>query len=307
MATGQRRRILQAMNNELTAFSAALADVVAAVAPSVVRVDDGTRLTATGLVWESGVVVTTSHGTERDDELFVVSHEGTRFSAQLIGRDPESDIAVLRVDAALAPIARTKDAVEPRLGQLALALGRPGEYGLTATLGIVASVQSTQTQGTPEYILTTDADLYPGVSGGALLAADGSLMGLLNRYFGRGLGVALGTPLVARVVAALLTHGRVPRGHLGVRMQQVALPDTLRVTHSLAQECGLLVVHVEPGSAADQAGVLLGDTLVTLDGAPLDDVSGLRDRLAAGRAFTLEVLRGGQRTTIVGTAGASPA
>lgn len=307
MATGLGRRILQGMNNELTAFSAALADVVAAVAPAVVRVDDGTRLTATGLVWESGVVVTTSHGTERDDELFVVTHEGTRLSAQLIGRDPESDIAVLRVDAALDPIARTKDAVEPRLGQLALALGRPGDYGLTATLGILASVQSTQTQGTPEYIVTTDADLYPGVSGGALLAADGSLIGLLNRYFGRGLGVALGTPLVARVVAALLAHGRVPRGHLGVRMQQVALPDTLRVTHSLAQEYGLLVVHVEPGSAADQAGVLLGDTLVTLDGAPLDDVSGLRDRLAAGRAFTLEVLRGGQRTTIVGTAGASPA
>lgn len=294
------------MNNELTAFSGALAELVAARAPSVVRVDDGTRLTATGLVWEPTVIVTTSHGTERDDELFVVTEAGVRLPAQLIGRDPETDIAALRVDANLTPLARDT-ASEPRLGQLALALGRPGEYGLTATLGIVASVQPTQTQGTLEYIVTTDAGLYPGVSGGALIAVDGTLLGLLNRYFGRGMGVALGTPLVARVVTALLAHGRVPRGYLGVRMQQVALPDTLRVTHSLAQEAGLLVVHVELGGAADSAGVILGDTLISLDGAPLDDVSGLRDRLAAGRAFTLELLRGGQRATLSGTAGASPA
>lgn len=294
------------MNNELTALSDAIAALVLAAAPSVVRVDDGTRLTATGLVWEPTVIVTTSHGTERDEALFIVTHDGTRLQAQLIGRDPETDLAVLRVETPLTPIARDT-AQEPRLGQLALALGRPGEQGLTATLGIVASVQATQTQGTPEYIVTTDAGLYPGVSGGALLGVDGTLLGLLNRYFGRGMGVALGTPLVARVVAALLAHGRVPRGYLGVRMQQVALPDTLRVTHSLAQESGLLVVHVEVGGAADKAGVLLGDTLISLDGAPLDDVSGLRDRLAAGRTFTLELLRGGQRATLSGTAGASPA
>lgn len=294
------------MNNELSALSGALAELVAAASPSVVRVDDGTRLTATGLVWEPQVIVTTSHGTERDDALFVITHDGERLPAQLIGRDPETDLAALHVGVELPAVAREL-ALEPRLGQLALALGRPGEYGLTATLGIVASIQPTQTQGTPEYILTTDADLYPGVSGGALIAVDGTLLGLLNRYFGRGMGVALGTPLVARVVTALLTHGRVPRGYLGVRMQQVALPDTLRVTHSLAQEAGLLVVHVEPGGAAEAAGVLLGDTLVQLDGAPLEDVSGLRDRLAAGRSFTLELLRGGQRTTLSGTAGASPA
>jgi S1-C subfamily serine protease len=90
-------------------------------------------------------------------------------------------------------------------------------------------------------------------------------------------------------------------------MQHVALPDALQVTHSLAQESGLLVIHVEPEGAADAAGVLLGDTLIGLDGTPLDDVSGIRERLAAGRAFTLEILRGGQRQTLTGTAATSPA
>lgn len=295
------------MSNELTSFSDSLAALVRTAGASVVRVDDGTRLTASGLVWEPGVIVTTSHGTERDDELFVITHDGVRLPAQLLGRDPETDLAALRVGAELSPIARPTESFEPQLGQLALAVSRPGDYGLVATLGLVASVQPTQTAGTPEYIVSTDADLYPGSSGGALLATDGTLIGLLNRGFGRGLGVALGTPLVARVVASLLQHGRVPRGYLGVKMQHVALPDSLRVTHSLAQESALLVIHVEPGSAAEQAGVLMGDTLISLDGAPLDDVAGIRERLAAGRAFTLAVLRGGQRHTFSGTAAASPA
>jgi S1-C subfamily serine protease len=296
------------MSNELSYFSDALADLVQAAGASVVRVDDGTRLTACGLVWEPGVIVTTSHGTERDDELFVIDHQGTRLPARLVGRDPETDLAALRLTGAaeLTPLSRPHTNFEPRLGQLALAVSRPGDYGLVATLGLVASVQPTQTAGTPEYIVSTDADLYPGSSGGALLATDGALIGLLNRGFGRGLGVALGTPLVARVVASLLEHGRVPRGYLGVKMQHVALPDALRVTHSLAQASGLLVIHVEPGSAADAAGVLLGDTLIGLDGAPLDDVAGIRERLAAGRAFTLDLLRAGNRETLVGTAATSP-
>lgn len=301
--------MLLSMSNELSSFSDSLATLVSTAGSSVVRVDDGTRLTASGLVWEPGVIVTTSHGTERDDELFVVTADGTRLPAKLIGRDPETDLAALRIegDAELTPVTRPAEGFEPRLGQLALTVSRPGDYGLVATLGLVASIQPTQTAGTPEYIVSTDADLYPGSSGGALLSTGGTLIGLLNRGFGRGMGVALGTPLVARVVSSLLQHGRVPRGYLGLKMQCVALPDALRVTHSLAQESGLLVIHVEPGSAADAAGVQMGDTLIGLDGAPLDDVSGIRERLAAGRAFTLEVLRAGQRHTFSGTAAASPA
>ena len=179
------------MSNELSSFSDALAALVSTAGNSLVRVDDGTRLTASGLVWEPGVIVTTSHGTERDEELFVITHDGTRLPATLIGRDPETDLAALRVTANLAPISRPVESFEPRLGQLALAVSRPGDYGLVATLGLVASVQATQTAGTPEYIVSTDADLYPGSSGGALLAADGTLIGLLNRGFGRGLGPGL--------------------------------------------------------------------------------------------------------------------
>lgn len=294
------------MKSELSALSTALAELTQTAGPSLVRVDDGTRLTATGLVWEPGVVVTTSHGTERDDDLTVIGHDGVRRPARLVGRDPETDLAALRFEGDLPPIARPDESFEPRQGQLALAIARPGDYGLIATLGLVAAVQPTQTAGSPEYIVHTDADLYPGSSGGALLSTEGTLIGLLNRGFSRGLGVALGTPLVARVTAALLQHGRVLRGYLGLKMQHVALPDALRVTHSLAQRSGLLVLSVEPGSAAESAGVLMGDTLVALDGEPLEDVGLIRERLMADRPFTLELLRAGQRQSVVGTATAAP-
>lgn len=113
------------MSNELTTFSDSLASLVKTSGAALVRVDDGTRLTATGLSWQPGVIVTTSHGTERDDELFVITHDGTRLPARLIGRDPETDLAALRIDATDLPtIAHTDEGFEPRLGQLALAVDR---------------------------------------------------------------------------------------------------------------------------------------------------------------------------------------
>jgi S1-C subfamily serine protease len=293
-------------NHPLTAFSQALAETIAIAARSVVSVDDGTRLTATGIVLSPGIVVTTSHGTERDDDLLVLDSDGARYSAVLIGRDPETDIAVLKTEAALPPLART-DEITPQVGQLVLALGRPGGHHLTATLGLLSTVRETQTQGVPEYILSTDADLYPGVSGGPLLDSEGRMLGLLDRLYRRGMGVALGLPLVVRVVDALLAHGRVPRGYLGIRTQIVGLPDALRVTLGLAQTHGLMLVAVEASGPADEAGLLLGDTLVGIGGEPIADIDDFRGHLAAGRETTFEVIRGGQRIVLSGTVGTAPA
>lgn len=310
MAQGEESAVAKGgSDSERASLSDTLADAVAKAALSVVRVDDGSRLTATGVIWqaENGVIVTTSHGVERDEEIAIETADGTRHAATLAGRDADTDLAVLRVEEAASlptAIERAEGASEARVGQIALALGRPGEAGLQATLGVVSAKRETQTGGAPEFILQTDAALLPGFSGGPLIDARGRMLGLANRLYGRGgLGVALGTPLVARVTDALLAHGRVRRGYLGVRTQLVPLPDALRSALGVAQERALLVVQVESGSPAEQAGLFLGDILLTINGQSVQDVDQLRHHLRAGEAVTLQIARGGSLTQLAATVG----
>lgn len=298
----------EAAQSGLQQFSAELASIVARVAPSVVRVDDGSRFTATGLIWTAdGVIVTTSHGVERDDDLKIQTADGTFHAATLIGRDSDTDIAVLRVEANDLPAIAHADDNAAQVGHLVLALARPGHLALQATLGIVSSRLETERAGQPEYVLHTDAPLYPGFSGGALVDVSGKLVGLTNLAFGRGKGVALGVPVVASVVQALLTTGRVQRGYLGVRSQLVALPANIK--EQTQQETGLLIIQVEADSAAHKGGLLLGDTLLNVDGAPLADVDDLRRalrRLYAGQTANLHLLRGGELRDLPVVLGVEP-
>jgi S1-C subfamily serine protease len=280
-------------------FSDELAAAVERAAPSVVRVDDGTRLTATGIAWSADLVVSTSHGVERDEDLAVVTGDGERLAAHLVGRDGDTDIALLRVSGGtLPPIARASGE-SVKVGNLALALGRPGDGGLQATLGIVSARYESDTNGKPGYVVYTDATLYPGFSGGALVNVVGEAVGMTNLVFGRGRGVAVGVPVVEAVVDALLKRGGRPRGHLGVRVQAANLPESLRAALGIEQASGLLVVDVEAGSAAEAAGVMLGDTLLAINGRALGDVDDLRAALrglSAGDAAALRLARGGQLT-----------
>lgn len=285
----------------LYTFSDALADAVARAERSIVRVDDGTRMTASGLIWhvenETAFVVATSHGVERDDDISVELSDGQSFRARLVGRDDDTDCAVLALGdsgasaANLTPISAAPDS-SVRVGNVAIALARPGDMGLQATLGLVSARRDTQTDGSPEFILQTDAALYPGFSGGALVDVQGRMVGLLNRMFGRGIGVALGTPMVARVVDAILEQGRVRRGYLGIRMQLVQLPVSLQT--QVGQTHGLLVIHLAEGGPASEGGLLLGDTLLHVNGRPLADVDALRPHLKAGQNVSLRLVRGGE-------------
>jgi S1-C subfamily serine protease len=291
----------------LAGLSSELADVVERVGPSVVRVDDGSRLTATGVLWSAdGIVVTTSHGVERDEGLAIEQGGGTRFPATLVGRDPDTDLAVLKVNATGLPAIQAASPEEVRVGQLALALGRPGDSGLQATIGILSARIETQSKGQAEYILNSDAVLYPGFSGGPLVDVVGRVVGINNLMFGRGRGVALGVPTVTHVANALLAHGRIQRGYLGIRTQLVALPAPLVQSLMLEQERGLLIVQVESGSPADQGGLMLGDILLHIDGSAVQDVDELRRHLRslqAGQTVSLRVLRGGEARDLSVTLG----
>lgn len=300
----------ESSSSVLQSLSSELAGVVERVGPSVVRVDDGSRLTATGILWsEDGLVVSTSHGVERDENLAVELADGSRHSASMVGRDPDTDIAVLRVQATGLPAAQPAPAEEVKVGHLVLALGRPGASGLQATIGIISARLDTERAGTLGYILHTDAVLYPGFSGGALVDVSGRLVGMTNLMYGRGNSVAIGVPVVRQVAEAILAHGGIPRGYLGVRTQLIALPEGLRQAQGLAQEHALLIVQVENGSPAEKGGLLLGDALVRINGNEIHDVDQLRRALRgvqAGQAVPIQVIRGGalqELSVPVGVAG----
>ncbi|KAG8526097.1 uncharacterized protein KY384_000090 [Bacidia gigantensis] len=294
-------------NGLLAGLSAELVSITERVGASVVRVDDGTRLTATGIIWSAdGIIVTTSHGVERDEEVFIELHNGTRLAATLIGRDPDTDIAALRVAATGLPPAEVAADDAAKIGQFALALGRPGNSGLQATFGIVSARLDSQSEGGPETVLHTDAVFYPGFSGGPLVNVAGQVIGLNNLMFGRGKGVSLGVSIVRHVVEGLLAHGKMPRGYLGVRTQAAALPAHLIESLPLTQDRGLLIVQVEQKSPAEQGGLLLGDTLLSVSGQQITDVDSLRSQLRqhhAGQEIALNLLRGGVLLTLAVTLG----
>lgn len=279
----------------IASLSEELAKVVQVAAPSAVRIDDGSRFTATGTIWAAeGVIVTTSHGVERDEDLAIELADGTRHTATLVGRDPSTDLAVLRVKAkGLSPVKRAQPE-EVRVGHLVVALARPGSSNLQATIGIISARQDSQTSDQEEHILYTDAVLYPGFSGGPLVNTDGRIVGLNNRMFGRGVGVALGIPIIARVAEELLAHGRVRRGYLGIGAQPVVLEEGRRKSSNLKQEHALLIVQVKDGSPADQGGLMIGDILLSMNEQDTQDVDDLRRHLQAGKKVNLRILRGGK-------------
>jgi S1-C subfamily serine protease len=292
---------MESINGILSTLSNELVAAVEKGGKSVVRIDDGTRLTASGCVWNGeGIIVATSHGVESDEGLAIETGDGKRYEATVVGRDPESDIAVLKVDGAgLTPF---EFSTSPNsAGALVLALGRPGQAGLQCTFGIVSSLTH---EGN---VLHADATLYPGFSGGALVDTQGRLAGLLNVSFGRGRGAALSHAFVSGIVESILKDGVVQRGYLGVGTQPVEFSGQLRQRLPLTQDGGLLVVSIESDSPADLAGLLIGDVIAAIDGREVEDPRELRRTLrrqTSGASIVLKVVRGGELVDVTATLGA---
>ena len=288
------------MNDVLQNLSNDLAATVAAVAPGIVRVEARRRLPASGVVWSAdGVIVTAHHVVEREDKIQVGLADGRTVSATLVGRDPTTDLAVLRSEATglTPPTWAQLDSQTLQVGHLVLALGRPGQ-SVQATLGIISALgEDWRTPGGSQldYYLQTDVVMYPGFSGGPLVNAAAQVVGLNSSALVRGVNLTVPAPSIRRVVEALLTHGRIKRGYLGVNTQPVRLPAAL--SQQLNQETGLLLVAVEPSSPAEAGGLLLGDTILALDGTPVrqhDDLLGLLSGDRVGKEVLVKVLRGGQ-------------
>ena len=281
-----------------TAFSPdTVADLVEKAGPSLVRIDAGHRFGGTGTVWSADLVVTASHVVERDEPIELGLADGSTAAATLVGRDESTDLALLRVEGkTLAPVTfRGLDGL--RVGHFVVAAARPGRT-VRATFGIVSTLGDafqTRHGARIDRWLETDAETPPGYSGGVLLDLEGRALGITNRGLVRHAHLILPHATVQRVVAELSAHGRVRRGYLGVGVHPVRLPSD--VASALGgQEMGVLVHAVEPKSHADEAGILIGDVIVSLDGtkigSPWELASILRDKV--DQTTELQILRAGK-------------
>jgi S1-C subfamily serine protease len=322
------------MSDNLKEFSEALADVVENAAKGIVRVEGRRRLPATGFVWAENTIITAHHVVERSEGLQIGLPNGETVSAELIGRDPSTDIAVLR--ATTGDIALPNSGEGLRVGNLVLAIGRPGG-SVQATLGVVSAIGGNELDedsdwnarmqrraekmerraekmarrwgadpsrfqfsmaGTglrSEGAIQTDVVMYPGFSGGPLVDASGVVRGLNTSAISRGASLTVPVATIQRVASTLVEHGRMRRGFLGIGAQAIRLQES--VANEIGQDIGLLIVSVETGSPAEQGGLYVGDIVVALDGQAVNHVDELLALLTGdrvGKAVTVNVIRGGQ-------------
>jgi S1-C subfamily serine protease len=298
----------------LAALSNDLAAAVETVGRSVVAIHARRRIPASGIVWQPGVIVAAHHTIQRDDDIGVTLHDGTTVPATLAGRDPSTDLAVLRLPPEVSTTAAPPVSLAgepPKVGQLALVLGRPGA-AVTAGLGIVSAVGGewrTWQGGTIDHFVRLDVAVYDGFSGGPLVDAGGRVVGVNTSGLARATAVTVPAATVARVTGQLLASGHIARGWLGIATQPVRLPASLRRSLGVEAEAGLVVVNVEPDSPADRGGLLVGDIVLALGDRPVSDPADVLAGLSSeriGQAVALRVARGGKDERLTITVGERP-
>lgn len=286
-----------AADHTLTSVSDQLADAVARMAPSVVQVH-GRRRPASGVVYAADVVLTTARALGREDGLRIRTGDGRIADAELAGFDPATSLVVLRVADLGAPAAPAGSSAV-RVGHLALAVARSWSNAVTASAGIVSVIGGPLPTGRGraiDEVIRTTAPMHEGFAGGAFIDTTGALIGIATAAAIRGLGVVIPGSIAAKTAAALLEHGQLRRGYLGLAGQPVSLPE--RQQGDDGRTLGLLVVGITAGSPAERAGMLVGDVILEFDGHSVESPEHLLDLLTGdrvGRRVTVYVLRGNAR------------
>jgi len=290
------------MVSMLQTLSDNLATAAERVGRRVVAIRARRRIPSSGILWRDWVVVTAQHTIQREEDITMTLPDGTDVPATLVGRDPGTDLAALR----LAPTNAGPLDVAPleaiRAGSLVLALGRPGAE-LTAALGLVSAVGEpwrTWHGGRIDRLIRLDIGIYDGFSGGPLVDAEGRVLGVNTSTLLRGAPTAVPAATVERVLGQLLEHGHVPTGYLGVGTQTVALSE---------QSTGLMVMSVDPAGPAGRGGVLLGDVITAIDDKAVSDPADVLAHLDAGQVgkpAQLRLVRAGQPTSVTVTVGDRP-
>ena len=290
--------LLSESGSALLALSNNLADAVETVGRSVVAVN-ARRFSSSGIHWRQGIIVTSDETIRREEDITVTLPDNRTVAVTLIGRDPTTDVAVLKLPNVELPLAQIGDSSALKVGHLVLAVGRGRENGIAASMGVVSTLGGSwrsMSGGKIDQLIRLHLTLYPGCAGGALVEATGQVVGF-NTSGPRRSVLTIPASTVNRVIDQLLKKGRIARGYLGLGMQSVRLPDSLRTTLNIASSTGVIVVSVSPNDAADQGGVLLGDVIVAIDSTPVSDTADIQAKLgpeSVGKTLNVQIIRGGE-------------
>ena len=295
------------MSNPFTDLSNGLTSAVEKAGASTILVDARKRYPASGIAFAEDLILTADHVVTREDDIKVLLPDGKSLKAALAGRDPGSDLAVVRLaEKALTPAKTSSDV---KVGQLVLALGRPNSAGMQASWGIVTAISGparTHRGGLLDEYISTETTPYPGFSGGPLVNTEGEVLGLNTSGLTRGSSLTIPVKVAWRIAEALAKHGSVKRGYLGVRTQPVEIPEATRKSLKREQASGLLILWLEENGPAQQGGLFVGDTIIAIGNQPVGDPDDLFSALnsdTVGKSIAVEVLRGGRAETVVVTVG----
>lgn len=295
------------MSNPLTDFSNNLTTAAQKAGASTILVDARKRYPASGIAFADDLVLTADHVVTREDDLKVSSADGKSLKAALAGRDPGSDLAVLRLAEKVLTPAKTSSDI--KVGQLVLAIGRPNTAGIQASWGIVTAISGparTHRGGLLDEYVTTETTPYPGFSGGPLINTEGEVLGLNTSGLTRGSALTIPVKVAWRIADELAKHGSVKRGYLGVRTQPVEIPEATRSSLKRDQKTGLLVLWLEENGPAQTGGLFVGDTIIAVNDEPVSDPDDLFAALTSdtvGKPIGVDVLRGGKAETVNVTVG----
>jgi S1-C subfamily serine protease len=290
----------------LQSLSEATAEIVSKTAPSIVTVNNGMG-SGTGIIWTSdGYIVTASHVIGKHSTIKVTLEKGKSYEAKVIGRDPYTDIALLRIEANSVRPIEPGESGNLKPGQYILALANPFGRQVSATQGIITGVHGTiRTWGgmTIEDTIITDARLNPGYSGGPLIDVYGRMIGLNTAYvWNRGIAVPVDT--VKRIVESLKNEGKVKRAYLGIVSDTVRLPEEIATQPTVNQHSGVMIYQVEPDSPAKKAGLVMGDVIIKFNEENVEDIDDLHRYLTSeiiGKPTKLQTLRGENLTELTVT------
>jgi S1-C subfamily serine protease len=286
------------MSNALVDHSNSFADAVERAGDCIVTVNEGGRAGVSGTIWRDSLVVTAEHTIRGQQEVTIESPNGGSSSAAVVGRDPTTDVALLRLKDPLPAKAEFADPARLRVGNFVLAVGRRGKQGLAASLGIISAISGAWHSwrgGRIDHWFRLDLLPFTGFSGGPLVDVQGKVIGI-NTSGPRRSVLTVPTPTVNRVVDQLLAKGHIPRGFLGVGLQPVRIPS-LPSTSAAGTTRGLVVIMLEPGGPAEKGGLMVGDIVLGLGDKPLTETTDLRETLdpeQVGKTIRLRILRGGQ-------------
>jgi S1-C subfamily serine protease len=282
-------------------LSKEISESVARAGRAVVAVDGGTGHTSSGILWRSDLVLTAAHTIRQNADIHIIPRPGYSVRAQLAGRGPGADVALLRTNQEIGrDYAEFGDTASLAVGEIVVAIARTRRGNLVASSGILSGLMGEWQFGRTriDQFIRPDLTLYSGFSGGVLIGADGKVLGMNTSAVARGKPITIPSSTLTRIAEELSERGHLRSPYIGVVMQPVPIPESLQKASGVTAASGLLVMHVEASGPADNAGVLLGDILIQLDEERFDDLSDFQDilrRSGINQDVKATLIRGGQK------------